>query len=45
MAITQYRDRNWLAPWREIDQVTRQLNRFFNDAGIATWRAPIGCRR
>ncbi len=32
MAITQYRDRNWLAPWREFDQFSRQLNRAFGDA-------------
>lgn len=42
MAITQYRDRNWLSPWRELDQMTNQLNRVLGDRGIydrddATW--------
>jgi len=46
MAITQYRDWNWLAPWGEFDQVTCQLNRFFSDAGIGdvgstNWLPPV----
>ena len=27
MVISQYRDRNWLAPWREFNQVSRRVNR------------------
>jgi HSP20 family protein len=45
MALTQYRDRNWLAPWKELDQVSRQLNRFFNDSGLDVetnhWLPPV----
>lgn len=32
MAITRNRDRNWLSPWREFDQMATQLNRAFGDA-------------
>ncbi len=35
MAVTQYRDRNWLAPWRELDQVSRHLNRMFGEGTIS----------
>ena len=46
MAITQYRDRNWLAPWREFDQVSRQLNRLMGDVGlgegeVSSWLPPV----
>ena len=34
MAITHYRDRNWLAPWKEFDHMARHLNRFFGEGGI-----------
>ena len=33
MAILQYRDRNWLAPWREFDQASRHLDCIFSGSG------------
>jgi len=46
MAITQYRDRNWISPLRELDQVASQLNRVFGDrlAGDGervAWMPPV----
>lgn len=35
MAITRYRNRNWLTPWRELDQMTRQLDRLFGEPGLS----------
>ncbi len=34
MAITQYRDRNWLSPWREFDQVSNRLSRLFGNQSL-----------
>ncbi len=34
MAITQYRDRNWLSPRGDFDQVTSHLNRLFGHRGL-----------
>lgn len=31
MAITQYRTRNWLSPWQELDEMSDRLNRIFGD--------------
>lgn len=39
MSLTRYRDRNWLSPWRDIDQVADQFNRFFGDP---SFRDPEG---
>lgn len=46
MVISQYRDRNWLAPWREFNQVSRRLNRVFGDPGLgdpegSRWLPPV----
>ena len=46
MDISQYRDRNWLAPWREFNQVSRRLNRVFGDPGLgdregSRWLPPV----
>ena len=35
MAITRYRNRNWLSPWNELDQMSRRLNRLFGESGVA----------
>lgn len=42
MAITQYRNRNWLHPWQELDQMTDRLSRMFGDRAFgegdgSTW--------
>ena len=47
MAITQYRDRSWLSPWQELDQMSNRLNRMFGDrmnseADGATWLPAVG---
>ena len=46
MAITHYRDRSWLSPWRELDQMTSRFNRLFSDRWVpdgesATWLPPV----
>jgi HSP20 family protein len=46
MAITQYRDRSWLSPWQELDQMTNRLNRIFGERGVtdgdgASWMPPV----
>ena len=49
MAILQYRDRNWLAPWREFDQVSRHLDCIFGDSGLgnqgAGWLPPVNVEK
>lgn len=42
MSITRYRDRNWLSPWSDLDEVANRLNRVFTardfgDVEGATW--------
>ncbi len=34
MAVSQYRDRNWFAPWKEFDQASRHLDCIFSDSGL-----------
>jgi HSP20 family protein len=46
MAMTRYRDRNWISPWQELDQMTNRLNRIFGDrvdgeTGGTTWMPPV----
>lgn len=46
MAITQYRDRNWLSPWRELDQMTNRLSRLIGDQDVEngegfSWLPPV----
>ena len=46
MAITHYRDRSWLSPWRELDQMTSRSNRLFSDRWVpdgksVTWLPPV----
>jgi len=46
MAITQYRDRSWLSPWRELDQMTSRLNQMLGDRPIGdsesvAWLPPV----
>ncbi len=35
MTITRYRNRNWLSPWNELDQMSRRLNRLFGEPGLS----------
>ena len=35
MMITRYRNRNWLSPWAELDQMSRRLNRLFREPGLS----------
>jgi HSP20 family protein len=46
MAITRYRDRNVLSPWRDLDQVADQFSRIFGEpvfAGVegSSWLPPV----
>ncbi len=46
MAITRYRDRSILSPWRELDEMTGRLNQIFGDrlaadGGGAGWMPPV----
>jgi HSP20 family protein len=42
MSITRYRDRNWLSPWSDFDEMANRLNRVFagrelGEGESATW--------
>jgi HSP20 family protein len=34
MAITRYRDRNWLSPWTELDEMATRFNRAFGTSAF-----------
>lgn len=44
--ITRYRNRNWLSPWREFDQVTNQLSQLLGERELVDgegfdWLPPV----
>ena len=41
MATTHYRDRNWLSPWRELDQMTSRLNQMLGDRQMGDSESPV----
>lgn len=46
MAITRYRDRSFLSPWRDLDQVADQFSRLFGESTFpaserSSWLPPV----